>query len=104
VAKSNGRNNTVDSLVVDDSISSGSIEIREHIVQFYTRLYSQANIRGQIFLSCTLSPTGSLFSWKRIWRNKVSLGVAFFMSTTTLGKILILDNLRKRHYNVIVMD
>jgi hypothetical protein len=43
-----------------------------------------------------------LFFWKSIWRTKVPLKVAFFAWSTALGKILIMDNLRKRH--IIVVD
>jgi len=42
------------------------------------------------------------FPWKSIWRSKVPLKVAFFAWTAALGKILTLDNLRKKH--VIVID
>jgi hypothetical protein len=46
--------------------------------------------------------TGSLFPWKSIWRVKALLRVAFFVWTTTLGKILTLDSIRKR--NMVVVD
>jgi hypothetical protein len=42
------------------------------------------------------------FPWKSIWRTKVPLKVAFFAWVAALGKILTLDNLRKRQ--VIVID
>lgn len=45
---------------------------------------------------------GVPFSWKCIWQNKVSLRVAFFASWAALGKILSVDNFRKRY--VIVVD
>ena len=38
------------------------------------------------------APT-SIFTWKGIWKAKVSKRVAFFMWTATHGQILILDNL-----------
>ena len=41
MANSNRRNNTLDSLVVNGSISSNFIEIMEHIVQYYNQLYSK---------------------------------------------------------------
>jgi len=44
----------------------------------------------------------SFFPWKSIWRTKVPLKVAFFAWVVALGKILTLDNLRKRR--VIVID
>jgi hypothetical protein len=43
----------------------------------------------------------ALFPWKSIWRTKVSLKLALFAWSATLGKILTLDNLRKRHVIVI---
>jgi hypothetical protein len=46
-------------------------------------------------------PAASPFSWKSIWSGKALLRVAFFV-WTALGKILTLDNLRKR--NIIVVD
>jgi hypothetical protein len=42
------------------------------------------------------------FSRRSIWRTKIPLKVAFFAWLAALGKILTLDNLRKRH--VIVID
>jgi hypothetical protein len=40
--------------------------------------------------------------WKIIWKSKVPLRVAFFIWTAVLGKILIMDNLRKK--NIIVTE
>jgi hypothetical protein len=37
------------------------------------------------------------FPWKSIWRTKAPLRVAFFVWSAALGKILTLDNLRKRN-------
>jgi hypothetical protein len=48
------------------------------------------------------TPSGSSFAWKIIWRMKVPSRVSFFGQTMALGKILILDNLRKR--KVIAVD
>ena len=42
---------------------------------------------------------GTSFLWKSIWKG---LLVSFFVSTAALGKILFLENLRKRR--VIVME
>jgi hypothetical protein len=41
------------------------------------------------------------FSWKSIWQTKAPLKVAFFAWTVALGKILTMDNLRKRRAIVI---
>jgi hypothetical protein len=35
----------------------------------------------------------SLFPWKSIWKVKTPTHIAFFTWTTTLGKILMIDNL-----------
>ena len=41
-------------------------------------------------------------SWKIIWKSKAPSRVAFSMWTAVLGKILIMDNLRKK--NIIVTE
>jgi hypothetical protein len=40
--------------------------------------------------------------WKIIWKSKIPLRVAFFVWTAVLGKILTIDNLRKK--NIIVTE
>jgi hypothetical protein len=40
--------------------------------------------------------------WKSIWKSKAPTRVAFFVWTAVLGKILTLDNLRKK--NIIVTE
>lgn len=45
---------------------------------------------------------GSPFPWKNIWRIKVPSRVAIFVWMAALGKILTLDNPRKR--NIIMVD
>jgi len=47
-------------------------------------------------------PIQSSFPWKSIWKVKVSLRVAFFVWSATLGRILTLDNLQKR--NIIMIE
>ena len=42
------------------------------------------------------------FPWRMIWHSKVPPRVAFFSWSASLGKILTIDNLRKRR--VIVLD
>jgi hypothetical protein len=37
------------------------------------------------------------FPWKSIWQNKALLKVVLFAWSAALGKILTMDNLRKRH-------
>jgi hypothetical protein len=41
------------------------------------------------------------FPWKSIWRTKAPPRVAFFVWSAALGKILTLDNLRKRNMMVV---
>jgi hypothetical protein len=57
--------------------------------------------RLDLFIMC-FALVGSHFPWKSIWRNKVLSRVAFCVWTAMFGKILTLDNQRKRY--VIVMD
>jgi hypothetical protein len=49
-------------------------------------------------LACSGS---SRFPWKSVWRTKAQSRAAFFVWSATLGKILTLDNLRKRYVIVI---
>jgi hypothetical protein len=44
---------------------------------------------------------GSGFPWKSVWRTKSPPRAAFFVWSAALGKILTLDNLRKRQVVVI---
>jgi hypothetical protein len=44
----------------------------------------------------------SSFPWRSIWKVKVPLRMSFFVWTAAFGKILTLDNLRKRR--IIVVD
>jgi len=45
---------------------------------------------------------GTWFSWKSVWRSQAPPRAAFFTWSAALGKILTLDNLRKRH--IIIVD
>ena len=50
----------------------------------------------------SLSPSSAIsFPWKMMWQSKVPPRVAFFSWTAALGKILTIDNLRKRHFVVL---
>ena len=50
----------------------------------------------------SLSPSTVIpFPWKMVWQSKVPHWVAFFSWTAALGKILTIDNLRKRHFVVL---
>jgi hypothetical protein len=44
---------------------------------------------------------GSHLPWKSIWWTKAPSRVAFFVWSAALGKIFTMDNLRKRHVNVV---
>jgi hypothetical protein len=54
------------------------------------------------FYQMLSTSSSSSFPWKIIWRVNVPLRVSFFVWTSALGKILTLDNIRKR--KVIVVD
>jgi hypothetical protein len=45
---------------------------------------------------------GILFPWKSIWQTKIPSSVAFYAWLAALGKILTINNLKKRH--VIVQE
>jgi hypothetical protein len=50
-------------------------------------------------LSCS---GGTRFPWKSVWRSQAPPMAAFFTWAAALGRILTLDNLRKRH--IIIVD
>uniref|UniRef100_A0A2N9HVH9 Elongation factor P C-terminal domain-containing protein n=1 Tax=Fagus sylvatica TaxID=28930 RepID=A0A2N9HVH9_FAGSY len=50
---------------------------------------------------CLCPPLVASFPWKIIWKAKVPPRIAFFSWTAALGKILTIDNLRKRHLIII---
>ena len=52
-------------------------------------------VRG--YYSSFYPPTLVSFPWRMIWQSKVPPRVTFFSWSTSLGKILTTDNLRKRH-------
>ena len=50
----------------------------------------------------SLSPSTVVsLPWKMMWQSKVPSWVVFFFWTAALGKILTMDNLRKRHFVVL---
>jgi hypothetical protein len=63
--------------------------------------FNMRKFEVRLFYQATSIPANSSRK-KSIWRVKGPLRVCFFVWTATLGKILTLDNLRKR--KVIVMD
>jgi len=50
------------------------------------------------FLACF---EGRRFPWKSVWRTQAPSRVAFFAWSAALGKILTVDNFRKRHINIM---
>jgi hypothetical protein len=56
----------------------------------------------RLFYSVLIPHDSTPFPWGCIWESKAPLRVGFFAWSTALGKILTLDNLRKRH--IIVVD
>ena len=51
----------------------------------------------------TLCPSSlGSFPWRSIWKAKVPPWITFFSRTTALGRVLTIDNLRKR--NLIIVD
>jgi len=60
--------------------------------------FRQNHIIMLLTLKCS---SGNFFPWKNIWMAKVPLRVVFFMWTAALRRILIVDNLCKRHILII---
>jgi hypothetical protein len=56
----------------------------------------------KFFFSLLACFEGRCFPLKSVWRTQAPSRAAFFIWSTTLGKILIVDNLRKMH--IIIVD
>jgi hypothetical protein len=76
----------------------------ESVSSFFNALYSIWRNRevGLLRSKHFISSSFKCFPWKSIWRSKAHLRVAFFTWTTSLGKILTMDNFCKRH--IVVID
>ncbi|XP_059629362.1 uncharacterized protein LOC132271881 [Cornus florida] len=61
--------------------------------------HGRYGVRSMFF--CLSNFIGHDFPWKSIWCSKAPLRIAFFVWTATLGKILTLDNLRKRGNTIV---
>lgn len=57
--------------------------------------------KDQLQYKYLTSPSATLFPWKYTWQTKAPFKAAFFVWTTTLDKILTMDNLRKRRVMVL---
>jgi len=56
------------------------------------------------YCSMLTSPSSeepSSFPWKSIWKVKAPPCIAFFLCATALGRILMMDNLRRRGFQLI---
>jgi hypothetical protein len=62
----------------------------------------QEGFTVKCYYQCLSPPSLWSFPWKSIWKVKVSPRVAFFSWTATMGRILTIDNLRKRY--IIIVD
>jgi hypothetical protein len=54
------------------------------------------------FFSFLVGSVSRRFPWKSVWRTQAPSRAAFFAWSAVLGKILTVDNLRKRH--IIIVD
>jgi hypothetical protein len=89
------------------------------VLRFFELLYSQQIRHGGVDKICCIPSKRKILEvksyykvtansepvygpWKMIWKSKAPQRVAFFVWTAVLGKILMLDNLRKK--NIIVME
>ena len=53
------------------------------------------------YYCCLCPPPIASFPWKIIWKAKVPPMIAFFSWIAALGKLLTIDNLRKRHLIIV---
>jgi hypothetical protein len=80
-----------------------SCSIRQgHLDSLCWRPSSQKIFQVRSYYSVLLNPSRISFPWRSVWKAKVPSRVAFFSWTATLGRILTIDNLRKR--KVLVID
>jgi hypothetical protein len=63
---------------------------------------SQKIFQVRSYYSVLLKPSRISFPWRSVWKAKVPSRVTFFSWTATLGRILTIDNLRKR--KVLIID
>jgi hypothetical protein len=66
------------------------------------RGHSKDGFQVKSYYNFLLPTAGHLGPWKRIWKTGAPPRVAFFVWAAALGRILTIDNLRRRH--VIVLD
>jgi hypothetical protein len=91
----------------------------EEVSRFFELLYSQQIRHGKVDKICWIPSKRKNFEvksyykvkanlepvdgpWKIIWKSKVPLRVTFFVWMAVLGKVIMIDNLRKK--NIIVME
>jgi exonuclease III len=63
---------------------------------------SQKEFSVSSFYKCLLLSASRDFPWKSVWKPRVPSKVNFFIWTASLGKVLTIDNLRKRQ--LVIMD
>ena len=64
----------------------------------------ESNKKGFQVKSCykaLLPRNGLIVPWRSIWKEKVPPRVAFFVWTAAMGRILTIDNLRRRRFLVL---
>jgi hypothetical protein len=67
VANSNRRKNSIDSLLIDGTLSTNWVEISKHIVQFYKELYTEQFICRPLLVALLLILLVSLAEAEAIW-------------------------------------
>ena len=86
-----------------------SVSFLELLYSSYAKRYgtdlmcgsSSKGFQVKSFYKALLPTTGQLGPWKSIWKTKASPRVAFFARSVALGRILTIDNLRRRKVNVL---
>ena len=74
-------------------------QVISHEVRWVPSSKRKFDVRS--FYNILASKEASHFPWKSIWHTKAPSRVAFFTKTAVLGKILTIDNLKKRNLIVI---
>jgi hypothetical protein len=90
---------------VDDLVSFHSLLYSHNLDDGVDKIWWVPDRKGKYamksFYNVLIYRDCNPFPWKSIWRTKAPPRVAFFVWSATLGKILTLDNLRKKNMELV---
>jgi len=75
---------------------------RDRVDRLWWVSFKKGLFKVKSFFSSLAGSEGRHFPWKSVWRTQAPSRAAFFAWSAALRKILIVDNLRKRH--IIIVD